>query len=156
MTTKNQINLIKLTYILLLVLGFFYVFGDLRKGFMDGYNDVKPVAENSWMSIIILFLSAYVGVLILVQLFKFINSVNEADVFSVKNIKLIQKMGWNCILQSILLYVFYLSKLKFVNIEVLRDINFEFWLLLFGLTLLTISFVFKKGIQLQNEQDLTI
>ena len=156
MTTKNQINLIKLTYILLLALGFLYAFGDIREGFMDGYNGMKPVEENSWMSIIVLFLGAYVGVLILVQLFKFINSVNEVNVFSEKNIKLIQKMGWNCILQSILLYVFYLSKLKTINIESMRSVNFEFWLLLFGLTLLTISFVFKRGIQLQKEQDLTI
>jgi magnesium-transporting ATPase (P-type) len=156
MTTKNQINLIKLTYIFLLILGFFYAFGDIRKGFMDGFNGVKPTEELNWLSIVLLFLGFGIGVVILTQLFKFINSVNEAKVFTEKNIKLIQKMGWNCIAESVLLYGFYLSKLKFVDVESMRSVNFEFWLLLFGLTLLTISFVFRKGIQLQREQDLTI
>lgn len=156
MTTKNQINLIKLTYILLLAFGIFYVFGDVKRGFTDGYNEVQPKDELSWFSMAILLLGFVIGVVILTQLFKFINSVNEAKVFTEKNIKLIQKMGWNCIAESVLLYVFYLSKLNFINIESMRSVNFEFWLLVFGLTLLTISFVFRKGIQLQKEQDLTI
>jgi magnesium-transporting ATPase (P-type) len=156
MTTKNQINLIKLTYIFLLILGFFYAFGDIRKGFMDGFNGVKPTEELNWLSIVLLFLGFGIGVVILTQLFKFINSVNEAKVFTEKNIKLIQKMGFNCIAESVLLYVFYLSKLNFINVESMRSVNFEFWLFLFGLTLLTISFVFRKGIQLQKDQDLTI
>lgn len=156
MTTKNQINLIKLTYILLLAFGIFYVFGDVKRGFMDGFNGVKPIEELNWFSIILLFLGFGIGVVILTQLFKFINSVKEANVFTEKNIKLIQKMGFNCIAESVLLYVFYISKLKFINIESMRSVNFEFWLFLFGLTLLTISFVFRKGIQLQKEQDLTI
>jgi uncharacterized membrane protein YedE/YeeE len=105
---------------------------------------------------ILLFLGFGIGVVILTQLFKFVNSVKEANVFTEKNIKLIQKMGWNCIAESVLLYVFYLSKLNFINVESMRSVNFEFWLLVFGLTLLTISFVFKKGIQLQKEQELTI
>ena len=156
MKTKNQINLIKLTYMFILILGFFYAFGDIKKGFMDGYNEVQPNEELNWLSIILLLLGFVIGVVILTQLFKFINSANEAKVFTAKNIELIQKMGWNCIAESVLLYVFYLSKLKFVNVESMRSVNFEFWLLVFGLTLLTISFVFRKGIQLQKEQDLTI
>ena len=123
---------------------------------MDGYNGVKPTEELNWFSIILLFLGFGIGVVILTQLFKFINSVKEAKVFTEQNIKLIQKMGFNCIAESVLLYVFYISKLKFINIESMRSVNFEFWLFLFGLTLLTISFVFRKGIQLQKEQDLTI
>jgi hypothetical protein len=123
---------------------------------MDGYNGVQPKEELNWLSGVLMLLGFSIGALILTQLFKFINSVNEANVFSEKNIKLIQKMGWNCIAESVLLYAFYLSKLKIISVESIRSINFEFWLLLFGLTLLTISFVFKKGIQLQKEQELTI
>lgn len=155
MKTSNQILLIKLTYIFLLVLGFLYAFGDMKNGFMDGYNGVQP-EELNWLSGVLMLLGFFIGVLILTQLSKFINSVNEANVFTEKNIKLIQKMGFNCISESVLLYMFYLSKLKFINVESMRSVNFEFWLLLFGLTLLTISFVFRKGIQLQKEQDLTI
>ena len=156
MKTSNQILLIKLTYILLLAFGIFYVFGDIKSGFMDGFNGVQLKEELNWLSGVLMLLVFFIGVLILTQLFKFINSVNEANVFTEKNIKLIQKMGWNCIAESVLLYGFYLSKLKFINAESMRSINFEFWLLLFGLTLLTISFVFKKGLQLQKEQELTI
>ena len=156
MEIKHQIFLIKSTYIFLLVLGFLYFFGDLKNGFMDGYHDEKPVILNSWFTILVLFTSAYLGLVVLYQLFKFINSVNDVTVFSEKNVKLIQKMGWNCMIQSILLYLFYLSKLDHINFESLRGVNFEFYLLIFGLTLITISFVFKKGIQLQQEQDLTI
>ena len=159
MKISNQIFAIKVGYILILLLALAYGFSDMQRGFNDGFNGVEPKENLSLISSLLLIAGAAIGLIIVINIYRFINSIQKAEVFSAVNIKRISNLGWCCILQCFLLYVFYYSKSDLsvgLNYQSMIAINFEFWLLIFGLTLLTISFVFKKGIELQKEQDLTI
>lgn len=158
MKTTNQIFLIKGVYVLILVLAIAYHFSDMQKGFIAGANGQPPINSN-FLSVVFLISSAAIGINIIIKLYLFINSIQNDKVFSLINIKRISALGWFCILQSFMLYGFYFSKSdfdQFSTYQAIISIDFEFWLLIFGITLLTIGFVFKKGIELQQEQDLTI
>lgn len=72
-------------------------------------------------------------------------------------------MGFYCISLPFLLFMLnaidYVRHSGIQNMQIgilIKQIDFEIWLLIFGLTLLTIAFVFKKGIELKKESDLTI
>jgi hypothetical protein len=161
METKYQVFLIKGAYIFILLFYLIYNLHDLSRGFYDGVNGVEPKEKLTLLSGSFLLLGAIVGFAIVLKMYLFINSIQKKKVFNVINIKRISTLGWFCILQSFLLYGFYFSKthFNFNQISVYKaivSVNFEFWLLIFGVTLLTIGFVFKKGIELQQEQDLTI
>lgn len=157
MKTKNQIFLIKIAYLLVLILCIIYNFSDMQRGFMDGFNETKA-EDIGFVETIFLFLSAIIGLNVIIQLYLFINAIQLGQVFSEKNIRRLGKMGWYCIILSFTIYAFYLSRTdwKELSYKVMVAVNFEFWLLIFGIILLTIGFVFKKGIELQQEQDLTI
>ncbi|RYF19362.1 MAG: DUF2975 domain-containing protein [Flavobacteriales bacterium] len=156
MKMKNQILVIKICYLLILVFGIAYHFEYFLEGFNDGIDGSGAKSELSWLSTILMMISAGIGASILVKLYAFINSTNENSVFSSRNIGRLTTIGWCCVLQSFLVYAYYVSKLEVINLGLLRAVSFDFWLLLFGLTLLTISFVFKKGLELQQEQEFTI
>ena len=159
MKTSNQVFLIKVAYILVIFLALAYNFSDMQKGFYDGLNGVEPTEKFTFLSGAFLFLVTIIGLAILANLYLFINSIQNTKVFTIINIKRISTLGWYCILQSFLLYAFYFSKSDFsdgLTYQSIITINFDFWLLIFGVTLLTIGFVFKKGIELQQDQELTI
>lgn len=87
--------------------------------------------------------------------------MQKGQIFKEQNIRRLVVMGWECIVLSFILYGFgfiatraYIGKSSIY--EMLISVTFDFWLLLFGITLLTIGVVFQKGIELQQEQDLTI
>lgn len=157
MKTKNQIFLIKIAYLFILILSIVINFGDFQRGFMEGFDETKSKNIGFLEGVFILF-STTIALNIIIQLYLFINSIHLDLVFSEKNIKRLDKMGWCCIILSFTIYAFYISKIgwKDLSYSVIAAVNFEFWLLIFGITLLTIGFVFKKGIELQQEQDLTI
>jgi len=158
MKTSNQVFLIKVAYILVIFLALAYNFSDIRGGGIAGINEKSPVNSN-FLSFVFVLMSAIIGITIILKLYTFINSIQDNKVFTIINIKRIGTLGWYCILQSFLLYAFYFSKSDFsdgLTYQSIIRINFDFWLLIFGVTLLTIGFVFKKGIELQQEQELTI
>ncbi|AZI26196.1 DUF2975 domain-containing protein [Pedobacter sp. G11] len=94
------------------------------------------------------------------MLYAFINSAKSDDVFNVKNYSRLLWMGINSIITSFLVYFYNLIKFYVkhdaLKIDTLRNVDFNFWLFVFGLTLLAIALVFKKGIELKQENDLTI
>lgn len=158
MKTSKQVFLIKIAYILIILLALAYNFSDLRGGFIAGINEKPPVNSNFFSGVFVL-MSAIVGITIILKLYTFINSIQDTKIFTIINIKRISTLGWYCILQTFLLNAFYFSKSDFsdgLTYQSIITINFDFWLLIFGVTLLTIGFVFKKGIELQQEQELTI
>jgi len=158
MKTSNQVFLIKIAYIFILILALAFNFSDMKSGFYDGLNGVEPNEKFTFLSAVFLFIGTIIGIAIIIHLYLFINSIQDNKVFTIVNIRRISSLGWFCALQSFLLYGFYFSKSDFSGLTYrsIVAVNFEFWLLIFGVTLLTIGFVFKKGIELQQEQELTI
>ena len=159
MRTSNQIFFIKVAYFAILLMTIVYNFTDLKRGFLDATNGVGPKEKLNFISTIFLLIAVFVGIAIITKLYFFINSIHDKKVFSIYNIRRINTLGWYCILLPFLLYGFHFSKLDFtagLTNQVISSINFEFWLLIFGITLRTIGFVFRKGIELQQEQDLMI
>lgn len=72
-------------------------------------------------------------------------------------------MGWYCTIIPFALFFYnasvYVDRFgnhKNLFLSIVENVDFQIWLLIFGLTLLTIAFVFKKGIELKQENDLTI
>lgn len=168
---NNQITIIKAAYILLLAVVIVLGLKDASKGFIDGWqgipleksSNINYSSLNSFLQLlagIFVLSSAYLGSRIITMLYAFINSAKSDDVFSITNYKRLFWMGVNAILTSFLVYFYYLIKLYIkadgLKIDTLREVDFNFWLFVFGLTLLTIAFVFKKGIELKQENDLTI
>lgn len=159
MKTKNQVLLLKLAYILVIVLALIYNYGDMQKGFMDASNGVDRSLHP--VAIIALILGTIIGIGIVLNIYFFINSIQNDNVFSLLNISRITMIGWFCIFQAVLLYAFYYfeANVKINNnaiYEKIVGVDFDFWLIIFGLTMLIIGYVFKKGIELQKEQELTI
>lgn len=160
MKTKNQLLLLKIVYVLVLILALVYNFADLQKGFIDAANGTEPKNFHP-IGVIILMPIAIIGIGIVFKVYFFINSIQNDSVFSLVNIHRITMIGWFCILQAVLLYVFYFfeaeSKMsQSFTCSKMVSINFDFWLVIFGLTMLIVGYVFRKGIELQKEQDLTI
>lgn len=160
MKTKNQLLMLKFAYILVVVLALIYNFNDMQRGFNDGWNGVEPKSLHP-VSVIMLIIIPIIGIGIVLKIYSFINSIQNDSVFSLVNIQRITWIGWFCILQAILLYVFYFFKndVKLNANSVYQQVvgvNFDFWLVIFGITMLIIGFVLRKGIELQKEQELTI
>ena len=159
MKTKNQVLLLKLTYILVIGLALIYNFGDMQKGFIDASTGVDRSLHP--VAFIALILATIIGIGIILNIYFFMNSIQNDSVFSLLNISRITMIGWFCIFQAVLLYVYYFfeADVKINNNAIYQKIvgvNFDFWLIIFGLTMLIVGYVFKKGIALQKEQDLTI
>lgn len=160
MKTKNQVFLLKLFYILVIVLALIFNFGDMQRGFIDGLNGVGPKSLHP-VAVIMLIIIPIIAIGIVLKIYSFINSIHNDSVFSLVNIHRITWIGWFCILQAILLYFFYFFKndVKLNANSIYQQVvgvNFDFWLVIFGITMLIIGFVLRKGIELQKEQELTI
>ncbi|TDG36569.1 DUF2975 domain-containing protein [Pedobacter changchengzhani] len=162
MNTKNQIKLIKVIYIVILLSGLIIsTFGDGIEGFKKGMEDANNGVSLSFnllsflqgiLLIIILFLSLRV----FLYLYRFMDAVERGEVFSVENIERLTTMGWYCVMLSFGTFLFNCLELTRFTLSAIMNVGFEFWLLVLGITLLTIAFVFKKGIELKQENDLTI
>lgn len=169
MKTYNQLVLVKVGYIVILSVIILLGLEDGIRGFNDGLNgpslsihseDAKPpVWYFEFLLGSIVFVTAYLGVMIIAHLYAFINSANSKDVFIEKNYVRLYKIGVYAIVTSFLVYTFNVLKItKSINfdMEILRNAEFNVWLLIFGITMLAVAFVFKKGIALQEQNDLTI
>lgn len=126
----------------------------------------KAGATNGYLSFLkgcLVLMIAFLGLRILVFLYVFISSVQEGNVFSEENIKRLSKMGWYALILPVIILAYdfvgiKISEAIFINqpYRVVADLSFETWPIILGITLLTIAFVFKKGLQLKQENDLTI
>ncbi|WP_443946541.1 DUF2975 domain-containing protein [Pedobacter sp. AW1-32] len=167
MKIKNQITLIKIGYLAVLCIAILFGLKDAQQGFTDGWNSANQnISEETSMyfiQFVLIMTIAFFGLRFFIYLYRFINQVEQGNVFSEENIRRLFLMGWYCISIPFLLYSYNVMANMGENpisVEYLgriaESVVFEFWLLIFGITLLTIAFVFKKGIELKQENDLTI
>ena len=163
MTTQNQIKSIKTGYVITLLAVFLFSLKDAVRGFYDGYSDTGKGTSFEFLQGLVIFVIMFLGLRVLVYLYRFIDSVQIGNVFSEENVSRLKRMGWYCTTIPFLLFVFNASiyiqrtsdKMNLM-LKIIENVDFQIWLLIFGLTLLTIAFVFKKGLELKLEQDLTI
>jgi len=163
MKTQNQIKLIKMGYLLTLLTVILFSLKDASKGFKEGYadggkGDLLDIVQGLFILIIMFFCSR-----VLVYLYRFINSIEIGNVFSTENVGRLTHMGWYCTMIPFVLFIYnamvyanQLNNRQDLVFKIVENVDFQIWLLIFGLTLLTIAFVFRKGIALQQENDLTI
>lgn len=133
------------------------------------YSDVRFKNVKVQYSLIgfCLFIIALVvlilSIKVLIKFYKFLNALSKGELFTILNMKRLSSAGIFIMLISLLIYSFnYLNYIdakilmKPYNFVVFRNFDFEFNPLMFGLVLIAISYVFRKGIEMQQEQDLTI
>ncbi|WP_316827757.1 DUF2975 domain-containing protein [Pedobacter miscanthi] len=163
MKTQNQIMLIKLGYVITLITVFLFSLKDLARGFEDGYTDGGNGGIFGLVHGTLILTISFFGLRVLIYLYRFIDSVQVGNVFSEKNTSRLKRMGWYCTAIPFLLFIF--NAMDYMHssgnnenliFKTIQNVDFQIWLLIFGLTLLTIAFVFKKGIELKQENDLTI
>lgn len=163
MKTQHQILAIKTAYVITLASALLLSFDDAARGFRDGYNAAGNPGKSSLTEGILSLLICFFTLRVLVYLYRFINSVQNGKVFNEENASRLTRMGYYCTIIPFLLFGFnligYLNGVgnKTLGIsDIIKHVDFEIWLLIFGLTLLTIAFVFKKGIIINQENELTI
>lgn len=162
MKTQYQIKLTKIIYVVVLVIGFLIsmINGGIA-GFRDGWNHVNTSSGSgnndlSFSQGFLILIISFFALRIFVYLYRFINSIELGEVFSVENIQRLYLAGWYCVSVPFLLFIFNCLNLDKLSINNVLNVDFEFWLLILGITLLTIAFVFKKGLELKQENDFTI
>ena len=171
MKIDKQITIIKTAYVILLAVVILLSVSDASKGFSEGWQGVPSNKSGSiiagelsvflqLLSGVFVLTSAYLGSRIIAMLYAFINSAKSDNVFNVINYKRLLSMGINSMITSFLVYFYNLiglyAKDGVFKIDTIREADFNFWLFVFGLTLITIALVFRKGIELKQENDLTI
>lgn len=163
MKTQNQIMLIKLGYILTLITVVLFSLTDMARGSEDGYADGGNGGVFGLVHGTLILIISFFCLRVLLYLYRFIDSVQVGNVFSEENTSRLKRMGWYCTAIPFLLFIF--NAMDYVRasgndenltLKIIQNVDFQFWLLIFGLTLLTIAFVFKKGIELKQEHDLTV
>lgn len=133
------------------------------------YSDVKFKNDEDSSSLISLFMFmvaavvVVLGIKVLINFYKFLNALVKEEVFTLQNVKRLFRMGIFIACISPLTYIFYYLNLMNTqkmmgpySFSVLRNYDFEVFPLMFGLILVSISYVFRKGIEMQQEQNLTI
>lgn len=150
-------------YIITLLGVFLFSFKDAVSGFEEGYTEGGKGGLFGLFAGAFILLITFFGLRILIYLYRFIDSVQAGDVFSDENADRLRRMGCYCTTIPFALFIFnalvYSNQReshKNVTLSIIENVDFQIWLLIFGLTLLTIAFVFKKGIELTKENDLTI
>lgn len=175
---------IKISYVLLLLFTLFYTlfFEGGIQHFKEGWNSVdcstceesrKIITGTSpdpgrsfWIlkgcSYLLLFTYIGIGIAFLSKLYHFIKSASRNKIFESINIKRVTSMGWLAILIGIITYLinYLLVYTKGTPVPqpaaVIYKTEFPFWPFLLGLVLLTVGYTFKKGVELKEENDLTV
>ncbi|MCX2574820.1 DUF2975 domain-containing protein [Pedobacter sandarakinus] len=163
MKVKNQIKLIKSGYIITLSGVCLLSLKDAIRGFNDGWSSNSNQSSLGFLQGSLVLLITILGMGVVSKLYRFIDSVEKDEVFSEANLKLLKRMGLYCTVIPFLLFSFnttvYMQNFKGESgllLSIIENVDFQIWLLIFGLTLFTIACVFKMGIALKAEQDLTI
>lgn len=153
MKTINQIKLIKLGYVATLIAVVLFSLKDASEGFKSGYQEAGNTSVFGVIQGLFILLICFFSSRILVYLYRFIDSVEVGQVFTEENGERLNRIGWYCTFMPFLVFAFnafeYVNQLhitKTLLLNIIKNVGFQIWLLIFGLTLLTIAFVFKKGI----------
>jgi len=132
----------------------------------DAYNQTFPQKKLSLLNVfqtsLILVLLVF-GILLLVKLYYFIDDSSKGLIFTLDNINRIKSIGGYCILISITSLIvdivsYHISKELFRHTELKTsyDLDFNYLLCTVGVVTIIIMYVFKKGYDLKQEQDLTV
>lgn len=135
----------------------------IEQGLIYVSDDCIPI----WISLLetILYLTMMVVFIILIVKFvKFINNINKNKVFEKINVKLLKQMGLILLSMSIIQIVLVFSSKYIVSTLLLEiegysissSIDFPWTVTLIGLVALLMAQVWAKGIQMREEQELTI
>ena len=132
----------------------------------DAYNQKSPQKKLSFLSgcrVSLMLAILVFSMLLLFKLYYFIDESSKGLIFTLDNIDRIKAIGGYCIWLSIALLVldivnYYISSEIFSHTELKTTYMFDFNYLLFTVGVLTIviMYVFKKGYDLKQEQDLTV
>lgn len=94
---------------------------------------------------------------------QFVANVRSGDVFSVSNILMLQNISYAlvgfwfyAIIVRRITYYMVSARLNFENVEIISEFNYYPWILLVALFLWVLSHIFIRGLNLREEQDLTI
>ncbi|ANH82624.1 hypothetical protein A8C56_18060 [Niabella ginsenosidivorans] len=103
-----------------------------------------------------------IGIAFFVKLYQLIASIGQNKIFEMTNIKRVTSLGWLAILIGIITYqlnylFFYIKNAPGLQHEgEIYKAELPCWPFLLGLVLLTVGYTFKKGLELKEENDMTI
>ncbi|NQX39497.1 Protein of unknown function [Pedobacter steynii] len=102
-------------------------------------------------------------VLILLNLFRFLGDSSRGEIFTLVNIDRIKAIGLYCVSMSLLLlvvdlinFLIQLEFFRFTEYQVNYAFDLDYTLFAVGMVTMVIMYVFKKGHQLKEEQELTV
>ncbi len=179
MKTEKKLKIFKIAYIGILLIGFYFIaMPDSLEGFKAGFNESKSanqdISLNNTTTLQMIYkifsgISAltisYLGISLLITLFRFIDSVSKREIFTPQNLRRLTICGWYSIGICVALLLFKLTTYfannvpyepDFFQIKVRAAIESVFWLAVLGLVFLTIGYAFRKGIEIQEENELTV
>ena len=94
---------------------------------------------------------------------KFITNVKNGSTFNIENIKILKKLAYGLVtlwvFTIIYMKIFYYyigTRVEFENIRISSDTNNYGGLLIVALMIWVLAHIFIKGLELQEEKDLTI
>ncbi len=94
---------------------------------------------------------------------KFINNVKNGDTFTIKNIRILKKLSYGLValwaftnIYMFLLYHYIGTRIEMDNIKISSNLNNYSGILFAALLIWVIAHIFIKGLELQEEKDLTI
>jgi hypothetical protein len=132
----------------------------------DVYNQSTPQKKLSLLNgcqILLMLTILVFGILLLFKLYYFIDDSSKGLIFTLDNINRIKAIGGYCISLSIALLIsdvisYCISTELFRHTNLITTYTFDFNYLLFtvGVVTIIIMYVFKKGFDLKQEQDLTV
>ncbi|WP_316821191.1 DUF2975 domain-containing protein [Pedobacter gandavensis] len=145
-----------------------YVFNLQQQRLVEG--TVYNLKQDNMMISIYAGLIALLGLIVLIISFKvfsklyyFLDDSSKGEIFTLKNIDRIKQIGFYAIALSVLLWtadvILFLKKqelFSFTPYQVSYQFDFNYVLFAAGMTAMAIMYVFKKGYELQKEQELTI
>lgn len=113
-----------------------------------------------WIGMLLIVFS---GIFIFTKLYRFFDAISSKEIFTLKNIKRLKEIGITSIFLSFIFIVYdytdYLavkSTLHNYPYSVSLFLDFFCWPAILGIVLIAIAYAFKKGVQLQQENELTI
>lgn len=104
------------------------------------------------------------GILYIMILFRrFIKNVKNGLTFNISNIKILKKISYSIVFfwlfTEIYMHIYYYyiaTRVEFENIKISTDVDNYPWILVLALVIWVLAHIFTKGLDIQEENDLTI